>query len=315
MSTRLGPAPTRRTPRLVVVILVIALVATPVLAFPYVLLDRSASRIDVQTDWAWVALVVHVPSAALAMILGALQFVPRIRARRPVHRAIGRTFLGLGTLAFVVTGIPLALSTPDGNITRFGVLIPAVLWPVVAVTAFRAIRGRRRGPPPGVDDPPLRHHVLRDHDPDDRPADAARAGAGDVELVRRRRAGRGLGEHPVRPVARLDRSTWRWPSGSSVVQNGRGWQAKPEAGGQSIACQPAVSPGARGNRQPPTPAPPTPAPQAKQGSGSWAGSGRCSRRTPPWRAGGVRRTGADRPRRSRPGPGASWWCRRAGPRP
>ena len=140
MSTRLGPAPTRRTPPLVVAIQVIALVATPVLAFPYVLLDRSASRIDVQTDWAWVALVVHVPSAALAMILGALQFVPRIRARRPVHRAIGRTFLCLGTLAFVVTGIPLALSTPDGNITRFGVLVPAVLWPVVAVVAFRAIR-------------------------------------------------------------------------------------------------------------------------------------------------------------------------------
>src|SRR3954471_24531788 len=82
-----------RTPRLVLAILLIAVVATPVLAFPYVLLDRSASRIDVQTDLAWILLVVHVPCAATAMILGALQFVPRIRARRSVHRAIGRTFL------------------------------------------------------------------------------------------------------------------------------------------------------------------------------------------------------------------------------
>jgi hypothetical protein len=40
------------------------------------------SRIDVQTDLAWVLLVVHVPCAATAMILGALQLVPRIRARR-----------------------------------------------------------------------------------------------------------------------------------------------------------------------------------------------------------------------------------------
>lgn len=129
-----------RTPRLVVAILVIAVVATPVLAFPYVLLDREASRIDVQTDAAWVLLVIHVPVAAAAMILGALQLVPRIRANRRRHRIIGRTFLGLGTVAFVLTGIPLAITTPDGDLTRFGVLVPAVLWPCVAVTAYRAIR-------------------------------------------------------------------------------------------------------------------------------------------------------------------------------
>jgi uncharacterized membrane protein len=129
-----------RTPRLVVAILVIAVVATPVLAFPYVLLDRAASRIDVQTDAAWVLLVIHVPCAAAAMILGALQFVPRIRANRRRHRIIGRTFLGLGTVAFALTGIPLAITTPDGNLTRFAVLVPAMLWPCVAVTAYRAIR-------------------------------------------------------------------------------------------------------------------------------------------------------------------------------
>jgi uncharacterized membrane protein len=130
-----------RTPRLVIAILVIAVAATPVLAFPYVLLDRGASRIDVQTDAAWVLLVIHVPCAAAAMILGALQFVPRIRANRRRHRIIGRTVLGLGTVAFAFTGIPLAITTPDGNLTRFGVLVPAVLWPAVAVTAYRAIRG------------------------------------------------------------------------------------------------------------------------------------------------------------------------------
>src|SRR3954471_18245065 len=83
------------TPPRVLLILAIAVVATPVLAFPYVLLDRAASRIDVQTDAAWVLLVVHVPCAAAAMILGALQFVPRIRADRRRHRIIGRSFLGL----------------------------------------------------------------------------------------------------------------------------------------------------------------------------------------------------------------------------
>ncbi len=140
MTTSPTQDSTSRTPRLVLVILAIAVVATPVLAFPYVLLDRAASRIDVQTDAAWVLLVIHVPCAAAAMILGVLQFVPRIRANRPRHRLIGRTFLGLGTVAFVLTGIPLALTTPDGNLTRFGVLVPALLWPCFAVVAFRAIR-------------------------------------------------------------------------------------------------------------------------------------------------------------------------------
>jgi uncharacterized membrane protein len=140
MTTARATDTRNRTPRLVLAILVIAVVATPVLAFPYVLLDRAASRIDVQTDAAWVLLVIHVPTAAAAMILGALQFVPRIRANRARHRAIGRTFLCLGTVAFALTGIPLALTTPDGNLTRFGVLVPAVLWPCLAVVAYRAIR-------------------------------------------------------------------------------------------------------------------------------------------------------------------------------
>jgi uncharacterized membrane protein YozB (DUF420 family) len=129
-----------RTPRLVLTILVIGVLAAPVLSFPYVLLDRTASRIDVQTDAAWALLVIHVPTAAAAMLLGPLQLVPRIRANRRRHRIIGRTFLGVGTVAFVLTGIPLAITTPDGDITRYGVLIPALLWPALAVTGWRAIR-------------------------------------------------------------------------------------------------------------------------------------------------------------------------------
>jgi len=129
-----------RTPRLVLAILVVAVLATPVLSYPYLLLDRAASRIDVRTDAAWVLLVVHVVCASVAMILGALQLVPRVRADRRRHRVIGRTFLGFGTVAFVGTAVPLAITTPDGNLTRYGVLVPALLWPVLAVLGWRAIR-------------------------------------------------------------------------------------------------------------------------------------------------------------------------------
>ena len=131
-----------RTPRLVLAILVVAVVATPVLAYPYVLVDRGASRIQGQSDLMWPFLVVHVPLAATTMILGALQLVPRVRAHRAVHRRIGRVFLALGTAAFVLTGIPLALTTPSGDLTRYGVLVPALAWPVLAVVAVRAVRRR-----------------------------------------------------------------------------------------------------------------------------------------------------------------------------
>ena len=131
-----------RTPWLVRAVIAVGLVAAPVLAYPYLSLDRASSRIDVATELLYGVLVVHVLTAATAMLLGALQFVPRIRAPLGRHRAIGRTFLALGTVAFALTGVPLALSTPDGNLTRFGTLVPALLWPVVAVMGLRAARCR-----------------------------------------------------------------------------------------------------------------------------------------------------------------------------
>jgi hypothetical protein len=43
-------------------------------------------------------------------------------------------------VAFVLTAVPLAVTTPDGDLTRYGVLVPALLWPVLAVLGRRAIR-------------------------------------------------------------------------------------------------------------------------------------------------------------------------------
>ena len=132
-----------RTPRLVVAIAVVAVVATPVLLYPYLGLDRSSSRIPVTTGLHYAVLVVHVLTASVAMLLGVLQLVPRIRARRAVHRRLGRVFLVLGLVAFALTGIPLALSTPSGDVTRYGVLVPALAWPVCAGLGWVAIRDRR----------------------------------------------------------------------------------------------------------------------------------------------------------------------------
>src|SRR5690348_14661970 len=137
------PQVRERTPRLVVVIAVIAVVATPVLLFPYAGLDPARSRIPVATWLHYATLVVHVVTAATAMLLGVLQLVPRIRARRVVHRWIGRVFLVVGVVALGFTGIPLALTTPSGDLTRYGILVPAVGWLVCAALGWSAIRRGR----------------------------------------------------------------------------------------------------------------------------------------------------------------------------
>ena len=133
----------RRTPRLVVAMAVIAVVATPVLLFPYLSLDPTRSRIPVASDLHYALLVVHVVTAATALLLGVLQLVPRIRARRALHRRVGRTFLGVGVVAFGLTGIPLALTTPNGDVTRYGILVPALGWLVCAALGWTAIRAGR----------------------------------------------------------------------------------------------------------------------------------------------------------------------------
>ena len=77
------PAKVRpRTPRLVVLMAVVAVIAVPVLLFPYLSLEPDRSRISVTTDLHYVGLVVHVFTAATALLLGVLQLVPRVRARR-----------------------------------------------------------------------------------------------------------------------------------------------------------------------------------------------------------------------------------------
>jgi uncharacterized membrane protein len=131
-----------RTPRLVAAIAVVAAVAIPVLLFPYLTLDAGRSRIPV-TGLHYATLVVHVLTAATALLLGVLQLVPRLRARRALHRRLGRAFLVVGVVAFGLTGIPLAVTTPNGDVTRYGILLPAIGWLVCAGLGWSAIRAGR----------------------------------------------------------------------------------------------------------------------------------------------------------------------------
>ncbi|SDZ36785.1 Uncharacterized membrane protein [Saccharopolyspora shandongensis] len=131
----------RRSARRGWLLLTTAVVGGTALALPYVLLDVDASRIQVRGEAHWILLLVHIFTAAVALVLGPLQFIPALRARRRLHRAVGRAYLLAGVLPAGLTGIPVALLA-EHALTRVGLLIPAVGWLVTGALAVRAARRR-----------------------------------------------------------------------------------------------------------------------------------------------------------------------------
>jgi uncharacterized membrane protein len=88
-------------------------------------------------------LILHVTGGVIALLLGPLQFVRRIRTRMPgLHRATGRIYAGACALA-APAGFMLALGTVAGPVAGAGFAIPALLLPVFTGLGVRAAVGRR----------------------------------------------------------------------------------------------------------------------------------------------------------------------------
>jgi uncharacterized membrane protein len=120
---------------------VVAVVFSLVLTFPYLSLDIDRSRLEVSGSLHYAVLVAHIFTATVALVLGPLQFVPRVRARRPVHRTIGRVYLLAGVLPSAVATIPVAVWS-GRLLTQIGLITAAVLWLVTGALAYRAARRR-----------------------------------------------------------------------------------------------------------------------------------------------------------------------------
>ncbi|GAA3238216.1 DUF2306 domain-containing protein [Nonomuraea helvata] len=121
--------------------LVVAAVFGAVLVGPYLGFDVRDSRLDGGGGPHYYLLVAHVFTALVALVLGPLQFVPAIRARRRVHRTIGRCYLLAGVMPSALTAIPVALLS-GRLMTQIGLVIPAVLWLLTGWLAFQAARRR-----------------------------------------------------------------------------------------------------------------------------------------------------------------------------
>ncbi|MFI5912467.1 DUF2306 domain-containing protein [Dactylosporangium sp. NPDC051541] len=127
--------------RLPWLVLAVAVVFAAVLAYPYLSLDIANSRLDVRDQLQYTVLVVHIFTATVALVLGPLQFVPKLRARRRLHRALGRTYLLAGVLPSAVATIPVAIWS-GRLLTQLGLTTAAVLWLATAALAYRAARRR-----------------------------------------------------------------------------------------------------------------------------------------------------------------------------
>jgi uncharacterized membrane protein len=123
-------------PRRIWLMLLVAVVAGAALATPYVV---GSSRIEVESGPHYALLVTHIYTATVALVLGPLQFVPAIRARRRWHRRIGRAYLLAGVLPSALTAVPVALLS-GRLVTQVGLVVVALGWLATAGAAVRAIR-------------------------------------------------------------------------------------------------------------------------------------------------------------------------------
>ncbi|WP_222871395.1 DUF2306 domain-containing protein [Nonomuraea sp. PA05] len=126
-----------RGARKVWVMLAAAVVSGAVLVTPYAGLDIAGNRLDMRGGAHYALLVAHVFTALVALVLGPLQFIAAVRARRRLHRTIGRCYLLAGVLPSALAGIPVALLS-GRLVTQAGLTIPAVLWLVTGALAYRA---------------------------------------------------------------------------------------------------------------------------------------------------------------------------------
>jgi uncharacterized membrane protein len=120
---------------------IVAIVFSLVLTYPYLGLDIDNSRIDVSDGLHYSVLVAHIFTATVALVLGPLQFIPKVRAHKRIHRTLGRVYLLAGVLPSAVATIPVA-AWSGRPLTQIGLTTAAVLWLVTGGLAYRAARRR-----------------------------------------------------------------------------------------------------------------------------------------------------------------------------
>jgi len=91
-----------------------------------------------------VGIYTHVFSAVVALLLGPLQFLPRLRqGHKQLHRVLGRIYLGFGVLVGGLSGLYMSMFAFGGPVVQLGFAGLALGWLYTGFMAYRAIRAGR----------------------------------------------------------------------------------------------------------------------------------------------------------------------------
>nr|WP_083977038.1 DUF2306 domain-containing protein [Herbidospora sakaeratensis] len=109
---------------------------------PYLSGDAADAPLPLNPDVAlhYLSLAVHALPGGLALALGPLQFVGRLRARRPkLHRVVGRVYMISVVIASIAAAVNAAI-TISGFAVQVAFFILVAAWLYTVAMAYRCIR-------------------------------------------------------------------------------------------------------------------------------------------------------------------------------
>ena len=124
-------------------LMVVSSVLVALVSYRFVFLDLSIAFAGMSTHIAnsLNAFLMHIIAAPIALILGALQFLPFVQKRRPFHRWMGRLY-GLCVLVASISGFYIAIGAVGGPVASVGFAALACAW--FATTAIGVAHARAK---------------------------------------------------------------------------------------------------------------------------------------------------------------------------
>jgi uncharacterized membrane protein len=109
---------------------------------PYLTGDPATSKLPLNPDTSlhYLSVVAHALPGGVALLVGPVQFIPRVRARYPrLHRTAGWVYVTC-VVAGGATAISAATLSPGGYPAQLGFYFGSVAWLYTLLQAVRAIR-------------------------------------------------------------------------------------------------------------------------------------------------------------------------------
>jgi len=106
-------------------------------------MDAAFRVLQVNVNADRMVFATHVIASPVALTAGLMQFLPRLRARRPgLHRLTGRVY-AIAVLFGGVSGLLLAASALDRPVAAAGFSVLAVIWLVITARGVLLARAGR----------------------------------------------------------------------------------------------------------------------------------------------------------------------------